>query len=192
MLKTKLNYKCVLLGAALILLVTWMPGCNISFQPEASNNNSWSLYSDTENKYTIEYPKNWTARKLSSGNREDNDAIALFLSPSLLPATIIVARTEDFDPTEANAIAWGESRIQQRYENNELQDIVKDKISNEQSILTRTYRSSINSPTPVKGKDVYIVRTDDIIVLTLLTNESVFEEIESVLDEVANSFTTLG
>lgn len=191
MLKTNLNHKCILLGVALFLLAIGMSGCSISFQPKANNNDSWSLFSDNDNNYSIEYPKGWTARKLSNGDRVDEYAIAYFSSPSLLPATIIVARTEDFYPTEANAIAWGESRIQQRYDDNVLQDIVEDKLSNNQSVLTRTYRSSLNSPTLVKGKDVYIVRSDDIIVLTLLTNELFFEEVISILDDVAESFTTL-
>lgn len=160
-----------------------------SFERSTSD---WEKTIHEEYGFSFEYPTEWRVRKYGeNGYRNDYELKAVLDLPWNDGFNVSIRVVQTTNPTLEKAIQWGEQRItyisklqESRGNEPERELFLKEEELNGQVIARRRYQGN-----EILSEDVYIVRTDDLIVITLESPESSFEFYTDEFERVIASFT---
>lgn len=180
------------IGSALLVLSTLVAtGCT-----EFLENGRWRTFSSpTIGYFSTEYPAWWKSERFVNGYRGDADVVALFFppAPQLFPVVRIVRKSVDA-PTVDDTVSWGLERFQalnadasDQFEVLPPENITVDGAET----MSREFIMDTETPLPLKRKDVYIARREDMLIITLISTLDGYEEALPLFDHMIDSFENL-
>lgn len=181
----------------LLFLLVWFLGASIllDFWPIVRSEGQWNTITNTTYGFSVDYPTKWKARIYGEHGFKGADEVKLRIYRSLTGTFVItVNHLEMPNPTVEDAVNWGKSRIRDsaqnlrgqegtpNYENLGLEEM----IFNGHTTLKQRYKLG-----SVLYEDVYIARTNDIIIITLQADESEFNSYLDDFEAILTSFRPL-
>ena len=177
---------------AILFILLWLILMIVLLQiPIARPEGEWSTIINSEYSFSLDYPRKWNARTYGEEGFKGSHETRLRIYRSLRDVfEITVYQRTATNPTLDNVVAWGFARIYKisiRGGNvgYEEFDLYEDTI-NGQRIRRRIYGSGT-----VKREDVYIVRPNDMIIITLQSTKNDFDNYNEDFDQILNSFKTI-
>lgn len=176
-----------------VVLAGWMLLTLSDFRPVALVTGSWKTTSSPTFGFSVTHPGTWRSRQYAGGYPRDERVIFLIrnefdddfygIEISQQPAT---------DPTLEEVAEWGEELRKTKggrlyeslpgFEASELQRSIIDGIP----ILRRIYRADRGD---AMDEDVYIARHNDMIIITLRTTQSQYNNYIDEFNSIVASFT---
>lgn len=165
----------------LLFLLVWFLGTSIllDFWPIVLSEGEWKTITNVEYGFSVDYPTKWNARTYGEHGFKGGDEIKLRIYRSLTGIFVITVQYLEMpNPTLEDAVNWGNSRINDsivnlrsqgklpNYENIRLEEIIIDG----HTAMRRRYRLG-----SAMYEDVYIARTNDIIIITLQAGDTEFD-----------------
>lgn len=181
----------------LIFLLVWFIGASIllDFWPIVRSEGDWKTITNVEYGFSVDYPTKWKARTYGEHGFKGGDEIKLRIYRSLTGIFVITVQYLEMpNSTVEDAVNWGNSRIndsidnlraqgkQPNYENMGLEE----RIINGHTAMRQRYRLG-----NAMYEDVYIARTNDIIIITLQAGETEFDGYLEDFDAIVASFRPL-
>lgn len=156
-------------------------------RPEAE----WATVTNTQYNFAVDYPTKWVARTYGEHGFKGARAVKLHIYRSVLGYfEIAVYRQSAVEPTLQDVIAWGEARIgnlnrnlASRGEPTYEKSPVSYETINGYEVGRRIYKRD-----GVMNEDVYIARTNDMIIIRLQSEEADFEKYVEDFERIVQSF----
>lgn len=166
----------------------------LDISPLGRSKNEWKTSTHEQYNFSFEYPTKWRVLKYGDEGFKNEDEIKAILHYSWIDDFNIEIRVIQMnDPTLDDAMLWGEQRIQEvsRYQasqgNKSLEELfLRTEELNGQIVARRRYQGN-----GFLAEDVYIVRPQDFIVITLASPQSSFNTFTDDFDRLVSSFTTV-
>lgn len=178
---------CILL----ILSALAATGCT-----ELLENARWRTFSSpTIGYFSMEYPAWWKSERFVNGYRGDDDVVALLFppAPQLFPVVRIVRKPVP-SPTVDDTVSWGLERFQalnddasDQFEILPLENITVDGAE----AMSREFIMDTETLLPLKRKDVYIARDEDMLIVTLISTLNGYEDALPLFEHMIDSFESL-
>ncbi len=177
-----------------ILITIWLivAAIDSGFRPIAMLTGSWTTSTSTRYGFSIDHPKWWKARQYN-GYKND-DTIVYIISSEFNPgfSGIEISRKAAANSTIWDVAEWG-SILRQRggvklhkgisgFTQGPLQVVEFDG----HTVLRRTFKAD-----GLTNEDIYISRTEDMIIITLRTSNKQYEEYLDEFTQIWTSFTPL-
>lgn len=181
-----------LIGVALLgVFAVAMLGCSGIIESA-----QWRTFNSTPiSQFSLEYPSGWRSDRFLHGYKSDPELVALFYipAPQLFPGVKIARRTVP-SPTLDDAAEWGLERFEAL--NSDMSDEfeifpLEDIIVNGAEAMSREFIMDTETLLPLKRKDVYIARGEDMLVITLISTLNGYEDALPLFDHMINSFESL-
>jgi hypothetical protein len=180
-----------------LFLLVWFIGASIllDFWPIVRSEGDWKTVTNMEYGFSVDYPTKWKARTYGEHGFKGGDEIKLRVYRSLMGAFVITVQYQAMpDPTLLDAVSWGKSEIdnsisnltargeQPNYESIRLEEDVV----NGYTVMRQTYKLG-----SVMYENVYIARTNDIIIISLQAEPSQFDGYLEDFNAIVSSFRPL-
>lgn len=177
----------------LFLLLLSQFGCQALGKLKTQN--GWSTFrSPCIAGFAIDYPSTWKDERFSNGYRGDDEIVAIFYSRLAFFPVVAIARQEKVSSSLAEVAEWGEQRIKALNPDSddlyELSDVVEANYG-EMNVWVREYIMDLETPSPVKKKDVYIARENDAIIITFMDNVQDYDTSVHEFEQMVSTFRTL-
>ena len=181
----------------LIFLLAWFIGASIllDFWPIVRSEGDWKTITNAEYGFSVDFPTKWNARIYGEHGFKGGDEIKLRIYRSLTGIFVITVQYLELpNPTIEDAVNWGNSRIsdsidnlraQGRPPNHEtlgLEEIIIDGYT----AMRQRYKLG-----NAMYEEVYIARTNDIIIITLQAGETEFDSYLEEFNAIVASFQPL-
>lgn len=181
----------------LIFLLVWFIGASIllDFWPIVRSEGDWKTITNLEFGFSVDYPTKWKARTYGEHGFKGGDEIKLRIYRSLTGIFVITVQYLEMpNPTVEDAVKWGNSRISDsidnlraqgkppNYETIELEEITIDG----HTVMRQRYKLG-----NAMYEEVYIARTNDIIIITLQAVETEFDSYLEEFNAIVASFRPL-
>ena len=179
--------------AFLLLLLSSQYGCQ-AFEKQKMQG-GWSTFSSPcIAGFAIDYPSTWKDERFSNGYRGDDEIVAIFYSRLAFLPYVEIARQEVVSPSFEEVAVWGEQRIEAL--NPDLDDLYKlsdivETDYGEMNVWVREYTMDMETSSPVKKKDIYIVRENDAIIITFTDALQAYDTSVDDFDHMISTFRTL-
>jgi hypothetical protein len=182
--------------AIILFVLVWFIGASIllDFWPFIRSEGKWKTVTNTQYGFSVDYPTKWVARTYDEHGFKGEDEVKLRIYRSLLGVFEIAIRYQEAsEPTLAEVVAWGDARITSinrnlvgrgeiSYEEVTLwEDIIRG-----HTVARRVYKRE-----GVMKEDVYIARTNDMIIITLQSEERDFDNYLEDFEAIVVSFKPL-
>lgn len=182
---------------AILFLLVWFLAWSVltGSWPLIRSDGEWKTITHLEYGFSLDYPTKWHAKTYGEHGFKGEDEIKLAITRSYRDIFEIGVHYQAMpQPTLKDAINWGNSRIDDSIAR--LRGL--DKPANYQELIAEEV--IINGHTTFRQRfvlgdnmyeDIYIARTNDIIIITLQANESDFESYLEDFNAIVASFRPL-
>lgn len=162
--------------------------------PFGRSSTDWERSIHEQYGFSFEYPTKWRARKYGDDGFKGENELKVIIHESWRGDFSIKIRVvRIINPTLEKAIQWGEQRIErisdlQVTRGNEAKTelFFQEEVLNGQVIARRRYQGN-----GILAEDVYIVRAEDFIVITLESPESSFDSYQDEFGRIVSSFSSV-
>ena len=165
-------------------------------RPLAFITNSWKTTTHINFNFSIEHPRRWVAHKYGESGFRSKDDVVIRLSSDMETAfnSVWIQHRWAENPTLDDAVNWGEDYLQSIRQNayrsgNTLAyeefDYWEDNIHGV-PISRRVYQLG-----SLVNEDVYIARSNDMIIITIETSQDQYENHKPEFDRLVESFSPL-
>ncbi len=173
------------------LLLLGFIGCQV--RNISPTNSSRLIFVHEKHGYSLNYPRDWDAHTFENGNHGDEEVSAIFNRHLQIVPAITIAIKRQESATLDNTIEWGDSRLLDRFEGVvEQYNLGKAQLveRNNKEIAERNY-TVINNGRITEKKDIYFVSNNKMFIFTYSAESDEFDEDNSVLYEIFDSFTII-
>ena len=162
-------------------------------RPLAFLTNSWKTTTHSKFNFSIEHPRRWVEHRYGELGYKSNDDVVLRLASDMKTAfnSVYIQHKWADNPTLDDVANWGKFYIGKRmqraarsFDYEEL-ELFSDDIQGV-PILRRVYRYG-----PMVNEDVYIVRSNDMLIITIETSQAQYENYKPEFDRLVESFSPL-
>lgn len=181
---------------AVLFVFIWFIAASIllDFWPIVRTEGEWQTITNSEYGFSVDYPTKWNARIYGENGFKGGKEIKLRIYRSAVGIFGISVRYQAFNNPNLEDVAnWGNRRIEEineyrlKHDKPLMEEVfLKEDIIREQAILRRRYAQSDYSI-----EDVYIARSDDMIIITLQAPTDSFESYLDDFNSIVASFRPL-
>lgn len=190
-MRKKISWK-----AAILFILVWFVAASILLDiwPIVRTEGEWRTITNSEYGFSVDYPTKWKARIYGEDGFKGGKEIKLRIYRSFIGIFLISVRYKSFSNPDLEDVAnWGDQRIKEINENLSkrgepvLEEMfLKDEIVRGQPVLRRRYGQR-----DYTNEDVYIARSNDMIIITLQAPTNSFESFLDDFNAIVASFRPL-
>lgn len=180
-----------------IFIILWLIVVAVTsgFRLIAMLTGSWKTSTSTRYDFSVSHPKWWLAHSYGEGGYRGSDEVIFIVRNNFDPGFngIEISRQVATNPTVWEVAEWGmDLRQEGGWRLNERQDVDLTQTPLQvleisgHTVLRRTFNSK-----DYADEDIYIVRAEDMIIITLRTSKGQYERYQEEFDRVWRSFTPL-
>lgn len=179
----------------LSFLAIWLVVLSVLLQlPINRSQTEWATITNAQYNFSVDYPTKWIARTYGEHGFKGEKDVKLLIYRSLLGYfEIAVYYQPASEPTLQDVITWGDMRIAKinqglirRGEETIEKSVIEEDTIDGHKIAKRVYWGG-----GVKNEDVYIARTNDMIIIRLQSEEDDFEKYLPDFEKIVQSFRPL-